>query len=263
MDTRSPSRDLGPRRRLATTRPAISWPRMVPGRARVGTLEDARVGAADAHRERRDTHLAGAGLGHRPRAEAQVADALEPDARLMPDGRGRAVPAAVTPAARAAIIPYIISSVTVAANDPGAARRRMWCASARRRSTAAHGGSTLPGADGRVPADSGMLAGGGPAATAAVALARLGVRVGADRASSATTSPGRLIRGASSQPEGVGTRWLLAGADDARSALSAGSSAMGPPPTRSLVALRGAAAARDRRARAGRRRGMPPADGST
>ncbi len=30
----------------------------------------------------------------------------------------------------------------------------------------------LPGADGRVPADTGMMAGGGPAATAAVAVTR-------------------------------------------------------------------------------------------
>ncbi|MET0772555.1 MAG: PfkB family carbohydrate kinase [Candidatus Limnocylindrales bacterium] len=93
----------------------------------------------------------------------------------------------------------------------------------------------LPGADGRVPAGSGMMAGGGPAATAAVALARLGARVELV-ARVGDDAPGRLIR-EQLAAEGVGTRWLVAGADEARSALSSGIIRMGPPPTRSLVAL--------------------------
>ena len=51
----------------------------------------------------------------------------------------------------------------------------------------------LPGADGRVPADTGMVAGGGPAATAAVALARLGARVELI-ACVGEDLPGRIIR---------------------------------------------------------------------
>jgi sugar/nucleoside kinase (ribokinase family) len=93
----------------------------------------------------------------------------------------------------------------------------------------------LPEADGRVPADDGMLAGGGPAATAAVALARLGARVELV-ARVASDLPGRLIREQLAD-EGVGVRWLASGGDTGRSALSAGLIQGGDPPTRSLVAL--------------------------
>lgn len=93
----------------------------------------------------------------------------------------------------------------------------------------------LPGADGRVPADTGMMAGGGPAATAAVALARLGARVELI-ARVGDDLPGRIIR-EQLAAEGVGTRWLVTRADDGRSALSSGLIRRGPPPTRSLVAL--------------------------
>lgn len=93
----------------------------------------------------------------------------------------------------------------------------------------------LPGPDGRVAADTGMLAGGGPAATAAVAVARLGGNVELV-ARVADDLPGRLIR-QQLQDEGVGTRWLTPGGGDARSALASGIVRAGPPPTRSLVAV--------------------------
>jgi sugar/nucleoside kinase (ribokinase family) len=93
----------------------------------------------------------------------------------------------------------------------------------------------LPGADGRVPADTGMMAGGGPAATAAVALARLGADVELV-ARVADDLPGRIVREQLAD-EGVGIRWLIAGGDATRTALSSGIIREGPPPTRSLVAL--------------------------
>ena len=92
----------------------------------------------------------------------------------------------------------------------------------------------MPPADGRVPAHDGMFAGGGPAATAAVALARLGVPV--DLISVVGDDvPGDLIVGGLDR-EGVDTRFLrrVAGA---RSALSVGLIRPRPANTRSLVAL--------------------------
>jgi len=92
----------------------------------------------------------------------------------------------------------------------------------------------MPPQDGRVAARDGMLSGGGPAATAAVALARLGIRtdlisvVGDDVAGDIIVSG--LTRA------GVGTRWLRRGAG-ARSALSVGLIVSSPVNTRSLVAL--------------------------
>lgn len=97
------------------------------------------------------------------------------------------------------------------------------------------------GLDDRVPAIEGRMAGGGPAATAAVALARLGAdvalvaRVGDDLA-------GRIIR-EQLVDEGVDVRWLTRGDGHARgdggarSALSSAVIREGPPSTRSLVAL--------------------------
>lgn len=93
----------------------------------------------------------------------------------------------------------------------------------------------LPEADGRVAAEAGLLAGGGPAATAAVALARLGARVELV-ARVADDLPGRLIREQLAD-EGVGVRWLAHGGTTARSALSSGLIRAGDPPTRSLAAL--------------------------
>jgi sugar/nucleoside kinase (ribokinase family) len=93
----------------------------------------------------------------------------------------------------------------------------------------------LPGADERVPADTGMMAGGGPAATAAVALARLGHRV--ELIARVEDDPaGRIIR-EQLATEGVGLRWLAGSAGAGRSALSSGIIRTGPPSTRSLVAL--------------------------
>jgi sugar/nucleoside kinase (ribokinase family) len=93
----------------------------------------------------------------------------------------------------------------------------------------------LPGADGRVAADTGMMAGGGPAATAAVALARLGCRVELI-ARIGDDLPGRIIR-EQLDSDGVGVRWLMPGGDIGRSALSSGVIRTGPRSTRSLVAL--------------------------
>ncbi len=93
----------------------------------------------------------------------------------------------------------------------------------------------LPGADDRVAATDGMMAGGGPAATAAVTLARLGARV-AIVARIGDDLTGRIIR-EQLVDEGVDVRWLVVGGDVARSALSSGVIRRGPPPTRSLVAL--------------------------
>ncbi len=93
----------------------------------------------------------------------------------------------------------------------------------------------LPGADERVPADTGMMAGGGPAATAAVTLARQGHRV--ELVARVADDPaGRLIR-EQLEAELVGIRWLATGPAGGRSALSSGIIRMGPPSTRSLVAL--------------------------
>lgn len=92
----------------------------------------------------------------------------------------------------------------------------------------------MPPEDGRVAARDGMLAGGGPAATAAVALSRLGVPtdliavVGDDAA-------GELILEGLAR-DGVGTRFVRR-APGARSALSVGLIGPRPASTRSLVAL--------------------------
>lgn len=92
-----------------------------------------------------------------------------------------------------------------------------------------------PGPDDRVPATDGLIAGGGPAATAAVALARLGVDV-ALVARVADDLAGRLIREQLGD-EGVDIRWLVQGGEDARSALASALIGQGPPSTRSLAAL--------------------------
>jgi sulfofructose kinase len=92
----------------------------------------------------------------------------------------------------------------------------------------------MPPEDGRIAARDGLLAGGGPAATAAVTLARLGVPVdlisvvGDDVA-------GDLIVGGLDR-EHVGTRFVRR-APGARSALSVGLIRPRPASTRSLVAL--------------------------
>jgi sulfofructose kinase len=92
----------------------------------------------------------------------------------------------------------------------------------------------MPPEDGRIAALDGTLAGGGPAATAAVALARLGVPteliavVGDDIA-------GDLIVAGLTRA-GVGTRFVDRG-PAARSALSVGLIRPRPADTRSLVAL--------------------------
>lgn len=92
----------------------------------------------------------------------------------------------------------------------------------------------MPPEDGRIAAMGGMLAGGGPAATAAVALARLGIAV--DLISVAGDDvPGDLIVGGLERA-GVGTRYIRR-APGARSALSVGLIRPTPANTRSLVAL--------------------------
>jgi sulfofructose kinase len=93
---------------------------------------------------------------------------------------------------------------------------------------------SLPPEDGRVAATDGLLAGGGPAATASVTLSRLGAvteliaRVGEDLA-------GDLIV-AQLEAEGVGLRWTER-RPDRRSALSSGVIRGGGSATRTLVAL--------------------------
>ncbi len=92
----------------------------------------------------------------------------------------------------------------------------------------------MPPEDGRITALDGMLAGGGPAATAAVALSRLGVStelvsvIGDDIA-------GDLIIAGMTRA-GVGTRFVDRG-PGARSAVSVGLIRPSPADTRSLVAL--------------------------
>lgn len=93
----------------------------------------------------------------------------------------------------------------------------------------------LPGVDERVAAEGGLLAGGGPAATAAVALARLGARVEL-MARVGDDAAGRVIREQLAS-QSVGLRWLATGGAEGRSALSSGIILVGPPATRSLVAL--------------------------
>ncbi|MCY7418202.1 MAG: PfkB family carbohydrate kinase [Chloroflexi bacterium] len=93
---------------------------------------------------------------------------------------------------------------------------------------------TMPPEDGRIAALDGMLAGGGPAATAAVALARLGISVDLISVTGDDVA-GDLIVGGLAR-EGVGTRFVRR-APGARSALSMGLIRPTPANTRSLIAL--------------------------
>ncbi len=97
---------------------------------------------------------------------------------------------------------------------------------------------TLPIEDGRVPARTAILSGGGPAATAAVTMRRLGTRV-AFVGSVGTDDAGRLIRDGLAR-EDVDVSWLVS-VEGAVSALSAGlvRSSHG---TRTLAAYRGSGA---------------------
>ncbi len=91
----------GTQRRHAT-RDLMAQDRAQPGE--VGTLEDARVRAADAHRERCDAHLTDARFGDRPLAEPQLTDAFEADAGLR---RGGVHGHGESPV-QMSIVPYII-----------------------------------------------------------------------------------------------------------------------------------------------------------
>jgi sulfofructose kinase len=98
---------------------------------------------------------------------------------------------------------------------------------------------TLPGVDQRVMASSAVLSGGGPAATAAVAIARLGGRAEV-AAVTGDDDAGGLIR-AGLLSEGVGTE-LVAVVLGHRSAISIGLIPATDPLSRALVAYQNAAA---------------------
>ncbi len=92
----------------------------------------------------------------------------------------------------------------------------------------------MPPEDGRIAARDGLLAGGGPAATAAVALARLGVPVDLISVVGDDVAGDLIVAGL--DRERVGTRFVRR-ASGARSALSVGLIRPRPASTRSLVAL--------------------------
>lgn len=92
----------------------------------------------------------------------------------------------------------------------------------------------MPPQDGRIAARDGMLAGGGPAATAAVALARLGIRTDLISVVGDDVAGDIIVAGLGRA--GVGTRWVRR-AGGARSAISVGLIVPSPANTRSLVAL--------------------------
>ncbi len=92
----------------------------------------------------------------------------------------------------------------------------------------------MPPEDGRIAARDGLLAGGGPAATAAVTLARLGVPVELISVVGDDVAGDLIVAGL--DRERVGTRFVRR-APGARSALSVGLIRPRPASTRSLVAL--------------------------
>ena len=92
----------------------------------------------------------------------------------------------------------------------------------------------MPPEDGRIAARDGMLAGGGPAATAAVALATLGIPTGLISVVGDDIAGDLILSGLAQA--GVRTEWIRRAAG-ARSALSVGLIRPSPGNTRSLVAL--------------------------
>ena len=92
----------------------------------------------------------------------------------------------------------------------------------------------MPPEDGRIAARDGMIAGGGPAATAAVALCRLGIPAGLISVVGEDIAGGLILSGLARA--GVRTDWVRR-APEARSALSVGLIRPSPDNTRSLVAL--------------------------